>query len=704
MPFLSKQSARLTLFIFAIAICLWVYSFHIFLLQQSPLVSDALSFYEHLKFYLDQLTRGVYPLWDPLWNAGSSNEFFLRRIGPFNPFFFLIALPYRLGLDFALVFGLFLIFYFFLGMAGFYKLAKEVLRDKPAAWVAFGLLCFSSVGTRVFDSYLMMLLTPLVWFFYFLMVFGRSFQPHAFAGMILCISFLMTTYIPFYFVAVLLSFLILFMVIYPRETKNFILGVWQFSRRYPWLVGLSLLAVFLYCLPGFLFFKSAAQGTFTLPFRHFDAEHSNVLAVKSQVTEYWAIIEDLLYSSFYTRDVRYFDFAAFYVPLAGYIFLFLGLLTRLNRKVLLIFLWMFFFFLLGSPRLVPFYQFMHDHVFFFKYFRNLHFFLWLVILPLLCLFMAEQLKNFISQIPEKKQSRGWPFVFLVIVHTAIAGFLYWQESLNYSTWMVWGGSVLVFTLYFWFGLSRLQLFILLLALTFLQPIEAYYHLRHKALRYSNRSAYDQPSLKFEYTRGSKPPPIKIPTGKQSSLYFATQWYNGLWETIDYSVLMNYSYYKFWIYDRVEPFNEQQEDVRIIQNAWIQGLNVAFVPIDSVPEGNVAASPVALRISEPTKEFEVTQYDVNHIRLKTQFPNRKFIVFNDSYYPGWQALVNGQSVKLYRANIAFKGVWVPAGPQIVEFRYGTSRILGLEIFLLLFSFGYLGYFVWQWRRDHHVSEK
>jgi len=57
-----------------------------------PLTADAISYFDHIGFYTDSLSKGIYPLWDPFWNDGAPYHFFLRRIGEVNPLLFLIIL------------------------------------------------------------------------------------------------------------------------------------------------------------------------------------------------------------------------------------------------------------------------------------------------------------------------------------------------------------------------------------------------------------------------------------------------------------------------------------------------------------------------------------------------------------------------------------------------------------------------------------
>jgi uncharacterized membrane protein YfhO len=45
-----------------------------------------------------------------------------------------------------------------------------------------------------------------------------------------------------------------------------------------------------------------------------------------------------------------------------------------------------------------------------------------------------------------------------------------------------------------------------------------------------------------------------------------------------------------------------------------------------------------------------------------------MVTTDAYYPGWRAYVDGVRTPIYRANIAFRAIEVPAGEHRVVYRY------------------------------------
>lgn len=61
-----------------------------------------------------------------------------------------------------------------------------------------------------------------------------------------------------------------------------------------------------------------------------------------------------------------------------------------------------------------------------------------------------------------------------------------------------------------------------------------------------------------------------------------------------------------------------------------------------------------------------------IRARTQAP--AMLVLSDAYSADWQVTVNGQVAQLYRANYAFRGVWLPAGDHIVVFTYRPQALM------------------------------
>ncbi len=59
---------------------------------------------------------------------------------------------------------------------------------------------------------------------------------------------------------------------------------------------------------------------------------------------------------------------------------------------------------------------------------------------------------------------------------------------------------------------------------------------------------------------------------------------------------------------------------------------------------------------------------NGVTIDANLDAPGYLVLADTWYPGWQATVDGRPVELLRANYAFRAVWLTAGEHVVEMRY------------------------------------
>jgi len=73
-------------------------------------------------------------------------------------------------------------------------------------------------------------------------------------------------------------------------------------------------------------------------------------------------------------------------------------------------------------------------------------------------------------------------------------------------------------------------------------------------------------------------------------------------------------------------------------------------------------------SDAAASAQIVHVSDRAMEVQTESGAAAFLVTSDSYYPGWQVLVDGQPAKLYRANYAFRGVVVPPGKHVVRFEY------------------------------------
>jgi hypothetical protein len=100
-------------------------------------------------------------------------------------------------------------------------------------------------------------------------------------------------------------------------------------------------------------------------------------------------------------------------------------------------------------------------------------------------------------------------------------------------------------------------------------------------------------------------------------------------------------------------------------------------------------PISLQGARGMDQVETIDYQPGRLQLKVTTDQPALLVLAESYYPGWMAWVDGAPAEIYRTDIAFRGVAVPAGSHTVrmEFRpailpismavsVGTAALLGL----------------------------
>ena len=85
------------------------------------------------------------------------------------------------------------------------------------------------------------------------------------------------------------------------------------------------------------------------------------------------------------------------------------------------------------------------------------------------------------------------------------------------------------------------------------------------------------------------------------------------------------------------------------------------------------------------EVKILEYKRNRVVMKVNTENTGFLVFSDSYYPGWVAEIDGVEVEIFRTNLTQRGVLIPAGSHKVEFKFRPVLVY-YGFWMSVFSFG------------------
>ena len=93
------------------------------------------------------------------------------------------------------------------------------------------------------------------------------------------------------------------------------------------------------------------------------------------------------------------------------------------------------------------------------------------------------------------------------------------------------------------------------------------------------------------------------------------------------------------------------------------------PVKITPKGPLEASA------------KIVSYGNQAVTIHASLNNVGILVLADSYYPGWEAYVDGKQEKIYRANLFFRALVLPQGEHEVEFRYEPrSFTIGVTVSL------------------------
>ena len=81
------------------------------------------------------------------------------------------------------------------------------------------------------------------------------------------------------------------------------------------------------------------------------------------------------------------------------------------------------------------------------------------------------------------------------------------------------------------------------------------------------------------------------------------------------------------------------------------------------------------------KIEVLENSPNRIKLNVNTENPGFLVYSDSWYPGWNAYDNGKKTEVYRANYIQKAIFLENGEHEVEFVF-KPRLFDIGKYLSL----------------------
>ena len=136
---------------------------------------------------------------------------------------------------------------------------------------------------------------------------------------------------------------------------------------------------------------------------------------------------------------------------------------------------------------------------------------------------------------------------------------------------------------------------------------------------------------------------------------------------------------------------------IVQNAVFKSSDTEILNVLNNKSFNWKSSVVisgrnhAVQYPLSENNVRIVKYEPTYIKIKVNTTQHGFLVLSDSYYPGWNAYINGGRIDILRANYAFRAVELPKGENMVEFKYeplsfyvgGLISLIALLVLSIIF---------------------
>lgn len=101
-------------------------------------------------------------------------------------------------------------------------------------------------------------------------------------------------------------------------------------------------------------------------------------------------------------------------------------------------------------------------------------------------------------------------------------------------------------------------------------------------------------------------------------------------------------------------------------------------------------------SSPSGTLDLKSYGANRLEYSVETSSDAVLVVTDSFFPGWNAYVDGEPRRVVQVNHAFRGVVVPKGSHSVSFLYQPlSFTIGL--YLSIIGIGFVPVLLYYFRR-------
>lgn len=167
--------------------------------------------------------------------------------------------------------------------------------------------------------------------------------------------------------------------------------------------------------------------------------------------------------------------------------------------------------------------------------------------------------------------------------------------------------------------------------------------------------------------------------------------------------------RIYVVPSIKTVTSHEEALTAVTNPTFDPSSQALVTILDTDEQN-ETSPSWEGLSESVVySAKFIEYNANSLTAHIQTDRPGMVVFTEMYYPGWQATIDGESAKIWRANYTFRGVFVDEGNHIIQMNFNPddfktglmiTLVTGVAILLVMIGAGILE--LNRYRREKEVG--
>ncbi len=162
----------------------------------------------------------------------------------------------------------------------------------------------------------------------------------------------------------------------------------------------------------------------------------------------------------------------------------------------------------------------------------------------------------------------------------------------------------------------------------------------------------------------------------------------------------YAFGNAWFVKKVDYVDSANEEIEAIGKVNLHETAIVEKSFSAILGG------VTQTKTDSLATITQLSYEPNHLVFKSNSNADGIAVFSEVYYPDWEITIDGNPVKLARANYILRALAIPAGEHTIEMRFDPQSVHTTEtiayIGLVLLLIGVIAYIVCRWKK--HKVEK